>query len=377
MQLALSNGEPARSVYEYAAAGAPSAIDDGNLIHRLWAAYKLSTKEFTGHGASFWGAFEAKHEDIQGALSSGNLDELARLLRAPAETELFWGFDDLVKSFVEVRNSNPAARQSGAETIYRRLVRAAIGMGAIRCDYPESGKTMPDIQVEDLLSHIEDRIGFRVEFPNPFEFEFGLSTSRGIISDRAVQSLYQAWRVKQICDLVGGRKILEIGAGLGRNAYFAGLFGISSYTIVDIPRTQLAQGYYLGRVLGADSVSLCGEEDADVRLRSAKWLHESREVFDVVLNADSLTEMDRNHALSYVKFAKRHATAFLSINHEFNETTADELLREAGMAPAYRSPYWTRPGYVEELCLLRSTPRGQRWPKSRRVLKAVFRSYRG
>jgi hypothetical protein len=103
--------------------------------------------------------------------------------------------------------------------------------------------------------------------------------------------------------------------------------------------------------MGADAVSLCGESDRGVRLRSPRWLLENDEAFDLIFNVDSLTEMDRDHALSYVRFAKGHAGAFLSINHEVNPVTADELLREASMKAVHRSPYWPRAGYVEELIL--------------------------
>jgi hypothetical protein len=81
--------------------------------------------------------------------------------------------------------------------------------------------------------------------------------------------------------------VLEIGAGLGRNAYFPGKFGVKNYTIVDIPSTQLAQGYYLGRVLGTDAVGLPGDPNKKMNLRSAKWLHEAGRKFHLVFNADS------------------------------------------------------------------------------------------
>ena len=100
-----------------------------------------------------------------------------------------------------------------------------------------------------------------------------------------------------------------------------------------------------------DGVSLSCEPERNVRLRTPNWLFDAAESFDVVVNVDSLTEMDRRHALAYVQFAKDHAKAFLSINHELNPTTAEELLHEAGMKAIYRSPYWPRAGYVEELCM--------------------------
>jgi hypothetical protein len=47
---------------------------------------------------------------------------------------------------------------------------------------------------------------------------------RGVISHRAVQALYQAWRLSQLRAFTKGGKTVEIGAGLGRTAWFASLF---------------------------------------------------------------------------------------------------------------------------------------------------------
>jgi SAM-dependent methyltransferase len=259
---------------------------------------------------------------------------------------LFSGFDDLDKGRPSVLNATEVLNPYG-QMIHDALQRVAVASGALRFPYPPGNDPLHSI--EDLLNSLDDLLGFRIEFPNPFRYEFGLATSRGIANFRAIQSVYQAWRTKLIAQSLRGDRILEIGAGLGRNAYYAQKLGFQSYTIVDVPSTQLAQGYFLGRVIGSDSVSLHGEQDEYVRLRSPTWLANSNEVFDIVLNVDSLSEMDRAHASAYVEIAKRSAKAFLSINHEHNPFTVRELLIESEMHPVSRSVYWPRPGYIEEL----------------------------
>ncbi|WP_338833457.1 hypothetical protein [Bradyrhizobium septentrionale] len=327
------------------------AEDDTALVRRVACSYRLGAADFGGHGASFWGSFDAKHSEFKVALEQNDHIALRHLLRNPSETELFWGFDDLAKPFVSDRLEHPEKCPCAAESIYNSIVQIAIATAAIRCPYPEQAQTNSQIPIEELLAALDTKFGFRIDFPNPFPFEFGLVTSRGIASYRAVQALYQAWRVKQILLHVNGRTVLEVGAGLGRNAYYAHKFGINFYTIVDIPSTQLAQGYYLGRIMQNNAVSLFGEPDSSVRLRTPSWLSSTPEDFDVVLNVDSLTEMDRHHALAYVKFARDRSRAFLSINHEFNPTTMPSLFEEAEVNPVSRSPYWARPGYVEEMFL--------------------------
>lgn len=69
---------------------------------------------------------------------------------------------------------------------------------------------------------------------------------------------------------------------------------------------------------------------------------------DIVLNADSLTEMDKEVAQAYADYVAANATVFLSINHEANQHRVRDLKFE-GMVCVSRSPHWMRTGYVEEL----------------------------
>ncbi len=55
-------------------------------------------------------------------------------------------------------------------------------------------------------------------------------------------------------------RVLEIGAGLGRTAYYAWRAGIRHYTIVDVPLTAVAQADFLGRTLGPEALTLAGED---------------------------------------------------------------------------------------------------------------------
>ena len=323
-----------------------------NLTSRIVTSYRAAAGEFVGHGASMWSDFDERQAPIMDAVKENDVERLDFLLGDPSANDFFWGYDDLVRTFTEFRVQHPETQEGNARTIYGALVQGAIGVGAIACPYPEAGQAAPQPTVEGMLSALDNVFGFTVDFPNPYRMNFGLKTSRGIISDRAIQALYQAWRVSSIVKILGSSKVLEIGAGLGRNAYYARRFGVGQYTIVDIPTTQIAQASFLGRVCGEGSINLLGEQnDAPIRLRSPAWLYETAETFDLVLNVDSLTELDHGTAVKYVEFARQNARAFLSINHEFNPSRVSALLKGAGMVPISRAPYWPRPGYVEELVL--------------------------
>jgi hypothetical protein len=213
---------------------------------------------------------------------------------------------------------------------------------------PSHVERFPD--VETLLKCIDEHIGLRVIFPNPFAGETGLSTSRGIASLRAVQSLYQAWLVASLVRGTDSR-VLEIGAGTGRTAFYARQLGITDYTIIDLPMTNVAQANFLFRALGEDTVALFGEKAnrSHIRILPSTSFFNSNDKYDLVVNVDSLTEMTLDTARSYCFEIKTRAKKFLSINHEYNAFTVRNLCSKTEFPNGSRHPYWMRRGYVEEL----------------------------
>ncbi len=66
--------------------------------------------------------------------------------------------------------------------------------------------------------------------------------------------------MKQVSDLYG-YKVIELGGGLGKTAFYALKFGIPSYTLVDIPMTLVAQANFLGRQFDPNTISLANEPE--------------------------------------------------------------------------------------------------------------------
>ena len=240
------------------------------------------------------------------------------------------------------------------------LISLCEAVGVIRISQPESLRIKKNIDAQTAINLLERIFKFRISFPTPFAKEYGIETSNGIISYRAVQSLYQAWKIFQIVKNIPNPSILEIGGGLGRTAYFSRQFGIKNYTIVDIPMSTLSQGNFLGRVLEAEDIHLVGESENDetlnkIKLIDPKSFFTSTKNYDLILNVDSLTELDITIATDYYNHIKKATKKFLSINHENNSFTVDEIWRNnPGMDKSYRQLYWLRRGYAEELFLQRN-----------------------
>jgi hypothetical protein len=219
----------------------PPVVDDSQLVVRLIAAYQASTAIPAEASESFWdNGFAEQRRDVREALVKGDNEAVQRMLRDPGKTDLFYGFENLARSLSPGRTS---VTERWAVKIYQDLLLLAEAIGVRRMWNPEAPKSGPVLpQVEDLLSLIDRGLKLRAVFPNPFPGETGLATSRGRISDRAVQALYQAWRVFALVNGDCEARVLEIGAGLGRTAFYARQFGLRNYTIVDLPMTAVAQG---------------------------------------------------------------------------------------------------------------------------------------
>ena len=208
-------------------------------------------------------------------------------------------------------------------------------------------------EAENVLTELSKSYGL-FSVPNPFPDEHGLKTSRGIISYRVPQSLYQAWRIKRIVKEIVNPRVLEIGAGLGRTAYYAYELGIKDYTIVDIPMTTAAQAYFLGRTIGEENIHLDGEQPGKlshkVKILTPQTFFDENNTYDLILNVDSLTEMDLSVAQAYWKKIQASTSKFLSINHEANAFRVRNLLiKDLHNLNIHRELYWMRRGYAEEL----------------------------
>jgi hypothetical protein len=325
--------------------------DDQNVVSRVTAAYRKSLLTPVGSTNSMWLTNLADMKvDAQDLLEKGDPCSIGQMLRDPISSMLLFGFHTVHK-IGAAKNKDSSWHEWQRRSIYDNLLQITRAIGIRRVENPETEIDFDDTPtVESLLDSLDAVFGFKIEFPNIFAGEIGLETSRGVVTYRAVQALYLAWRIRQIVRDAPTPRILEIGAGLGYAAYFAVRMGIRSYTIIDIPLTGVAQGYFLCRVLGEDQVSLFGEDtDAAVKILPPAAFHQGSERFDLIVNVDSLTEMAESTAREYFDAARTKCSRFLSINHECNPFTVAQNYQGRDDVRVSRSLYWLRRGYVEEL----------------------------
>jgi hypothetical protein len=331
-----------------------TSVDDTALVQRVVGAYRHGL-QLNGLATSVWQAFfDERHATSHEIFSSGSLEAAGAILRDPSTSDLFWGFDSHCASILNTRGST--SNFAEARMCLNGLARFGEAIGAIHLDYIEAYplKRSEVLRTDATIDKIEKFLGQELTFPTPYANEFGIQSHKGVISYRVPQSIYQGWRIKQLLSAIPNPRVLEIGGGLGRTAYYARLFGIRDYTIIDLPFTGLSQGYFLGRVLGEDHVQLYGETIANpadaVKILPPSAFLDCTEKYDLIINVDSLPEMARPVAQSYVDQIAKRSPLFLSINHDGGEFRVAELMKQkAEIASVDRRSYWMRRGYVEEL----------------------------
>ncbi len=325
-----------------------------SLTNRVIESYKLALEIDTDRGESMWKIiFNAHQAPAHDVFLSGNLPQINALMQNPGCCEMFYGIDNIISSALNDYSLNPTHADGYAALCLDRLARFAEAIGAIRLFNPEQGRRII-WDADEVVDHIERTLRCTPSFPNPYPNEYGVLTSRGIAGDRAIQSLYQAYRIKQLLQGIENPCVLEIGAGVGRLAFYARMLGIEDYTIIDIPFTSTCSGYFLGRTLGEDQILLFGESAQNpeklVKILPPSAFLECNNHYDLIINVDSLTEIDPDIAKSYFNKIESCTELFVSINHEVNPFTVNDLIRQSNRkAVVERYPYWTRKGYVEEV----------------------------
>jgi hypothetical protein len=107
--------------------------------------------------------------------------------------------------------------------------------------------------------------------------------------------------------------------------------------------------YYLGKTLGEENITLYSENtDNYVHILPPNEYNNTKA--DIIVQFDGLTEMGLVNSEKYINNFINISPLFLSINHEANTYTVNNLYeKKENITRIYRFPSWYRDGYVEEL----------------------------
>lgn len=346
--------------------------EDVQIAERLLESYRKAIedeKHITGKPCKdLWVTLkEHKHNDFVEVLERNDPSALARYLCNMSKLNITYGmtqgFDDYNRLV-----SDTTSRQISAAYYMDKFVALAEAISCLPYENPECGKWGENYytDVDELVSKIEKIIGIEITPPRISSGLFGLVTKKGLFHFRDINSIYTAWRIRELIKKEETPSVCEIGGGTGRVAYYCYKMGIRDYTIIDLPYVCVVSGYYLVKSLPDANIYLYGEkkdENANSITIKPYWCHKElpNDSFDLTLNQDSFPEIEYHIVMEYLQQIKRTTKQFfLSINQESRQpqTVPDNLQLvipqlikqlENSYERFYRFRYWVREGYVEEL----------------------------
>jgi hypothetical protein len=334
-------------------------VYDEEIVRRVIASFRGRAKTAQNDTSSIWGTLlHTKNRELLQAFDNGDEGICGAALRNPASNNLTFGMDNINLAGANLR-SNENDLQSYVHLCQDNLIRLAEALGAMWLDIPNhpSWFSFASTRPDDVLYNLDRVTGTRVDFPNPFPDESGLQTDRGVCALRCIPAIYLAQRIRSLVGHLPNPRILEIGAGTGRSAYYAHRLGLKDYTVIDLPfPAGVVQGYFLLRTLGKEQVVLCGEPEHSgaVKLKDPATFFQDDQHYDLVVNMDSLTEVGVTVARDYWRKISQCCRQVFSINHEVNGFRIRDLTSPDDHIT--RHPDWFRSGYVEEVIRLPPSP---------------------
>jgi hypothetical protein len=269
-----------------------------------------------------------------------------------------------------------------AFSYFDKLVCLAEGLGVLQAENPEhgaAGNWGRNIRLDaDLIADkIAEAVGIDILPPTGIIPVAGIKLRDGPLHYRHINALYMAARIRDLTR--ESDRICEYGGGLGFVAFYLSRMGRPDTTLFDIPIVNVLSGFFLIGALGDDAVCLEGESPRAGTVKiSANWrcVDAADGDFRIAANQDSFPEINEAIFDAYRREIKRTSAFLLSINHEVereidgtvNHLNVSRLLSsDPEFRRLYRSPYWLRRGYVEEL--YRIEPGGETLRDSERPLE--------
>lgn len=333
---------------------------------RLLAAYRLARQAevataFHRQSDDLWSEL-VKNElsDLLHILEGGDVDALASFLMHFGEDHTWFGgltfsLDDY--GFLENKDEARVAL-----AYHDKLVCLAEALGVLPIEHPEHGRwgQNPYVDPQKIVEAIERHLGIAISPPDGVVHVVGIAVGDVVYHYRHLNAVYTAHLLSTLAR--PDAALAEYGGGLGAVALYARRLGILDYTLFDLPITNLFAGHFLINALGAEAVSLFGEEPKPASIKVVPfWTCAAapENKFDVSLNQDSFPEIDACLVDRFFREIRRTTKRiFLSINHEAQSIMTDAsrqlnictMLHNAeGYRKLSRGKYWLREGYAQEV----------------------------
>jgi len=333
------------------------------LVERIAGALRKELDIDEYEADDVWKHFRERHKELIELLENDEPGARAYLAKMFA-TPLALGFQqgDLVYDSLK---SSRKTRERVVKNHLDKLAGLAESLGCVPVENPEAGPWAELVHMppDEMLDRISAALGWEFQAPGFQGGLYGIVTRRGLVTSRDMAGLYVAHRASAIV-LDKHTPVCEIGAGAGYTAFYLWHLGYRHITLIDLPTVNVAQTWFLGRNLPDARLILSGEDgvfssEEGIRILTPRYFAlVPGDYFALVINVDSMPEIDEEIVTDYLRRMKRNTKRFLSINHEGMHPltagkrhlrVADVVDKVGGFRRLARFPFWLRKGYVEQL----------------------------
>ena len=151
--------------------------------------------------------FNKYHKNFLNIVHKDN-SKLKEILDNPSKYNLFFGFDNNCEYFL--KRPRYIDYFENNELVVDKILNLSEYLGILRHNNPEHFRLrFSKPSIENLLDQIEEKLQIELIFKNVFPGEEGVETTRGIISNREIQAIYHAYKIKEILKKNNYKSILR------------------------------------------------------------------------------------------------------------------------------------------------------------------------
>ena len=299
-------------------------IDEEGICQEIFKFYNtfLTGNSGLGNQPGVWGEIQNKQSSLSDILKSSNSTELAKYLNSAPSNPIGRGIlqGDLE---TELLKRSRKYRNLVAKITRRRIEATLEAQGYKSILNPEQGQweEISEGELERMLSNFEKDLGFSLSLPNIFSGLFEVSLGPNRLNQVDLMSLNSALTVRKFMSDKSIKRIVEIGGGSGRFAYFCLKLGLGPIYIIDLPHVLILQYWYLTKALPASKIRFNHSLDASsadiVLVPNSKMKSIDPKQMEMIFNQDSFAEMPLDIVKQYLDWiALNKSSLIFSINHE-------------------------------------------------------------
>ena len=314
---------------------------DDEFLNKICDYFISRCNETLSDNSNIWDDIVIHHQQFINLVTQRDLNGLHDMLSEVFKSSLTIGISGGETSFQNTMLSDSAARDNWAFTIFDKLLSLAEYAGIIEIFwlevymynqyYDNYLKNKPEV----FLAALSEKYQFDISSPKNVGGQFGISTDYGIYSERDVLALGTAFRIFELYKNNRDINICEIGGGAGHLAYYLYKMGFKNISIVDLPTVSVLQMYFLGMNIGQDKIKHLAPSEFTGK-------------YDLVINCDSMPEMNINTATNYCNIIRDNAKYFISVNTEHATHRTFWVNQICDMERVNRNLFMFRQGYVIE-----------------------------